>query len=209
MENLAEELETPRHYIGLSAFVCFGLLKKLRVHVWLGENRVDILNVFTEVNCADFSEPPCDAVATRISHKGLHHVSEQTPMSMVNHWVVAEPFRLGGRPVRGDCGTFYNDLGYSIVETVADGDCGFDAMIAMLGGKVHGKVASRSALRREVAAFVREHKHDAAIQTCMAQLEEVNLNEDPEKSRPSQAAMSEKEKQEVIGNEKPRTLDLE
>ena len=44
--DLARAVRKPRQSVGYSAFIVFALLRKMRIWVWEGSNRVDIASVF-------------------------------------------------------------------------------------------------------------------------------------------------------------------
>merc|ERR1711872_1111073 len=44
--DLARAVRKPRQSVGYSAFIVFALLRKRRIWVWAGSNRVDIVSVF-------------------------------------------------------------------------------------------------------------------------------------------------------------------
>ena len=63
--KLSRTIRRPRAWIGYSAFVVFALLRKVRVYVWEGENRVDLCKaVLPPWKLEELSrEPSADAIA--------------------------------------------------------------------------------------------------------------------------------------------------
>ena len=137
--QLARDMRRPRAYTGHSFFLCFALARERRPFAWEGRSRIDLIQTFApwaEGKCT----APCvaDAVSCCIFQTGtdvhMREVCDKHPLDHCNHWMgavamgsrvpaVAEPTIEG----------FYSNLGYALLETVCDGDCGVDVACQMLG----------------------------------------------------------------------------
>ena len=81
-----EELRTAKAWVGLSAFLLFVLCRRLRVFVWYGTNRADIVENYAPWASEFISEElASEAIASRIDSNGVVHAL--TAAEETNHWV--------------------------------------------------------------------------------------------------------------------------
>ena len=128
-----------RGWIGYSAFVIFALLRKVRVYVWEGRNRVDLCKaVLPPWKLEELTREPaadaiaCCAVPRDSGPPDWAPVSEEYPLILCNHFIAGVSTDFVD--TTGDVSTvdgFYSALGVFVVSTVADGDCGLDCMLRM------------------------------------------------------------------------------
>ena len=154
---LSRQVRRPRTWVGYSAFVVFGALRGIRVHVWEGRNRVDVTRVFLPAWLYEKLEDNavadaalCAAVADERGPPQWAPVSEERPAGTCSHYVVLQHSgELGpdGGNTSGFVDGFYAAVGYVVVSTKADGDCGIDALLQMLG--CPSNALSRRQLREE------------------------------------------------------------
>ena len=131
--------EGAREWIGHSAFVIFALLRKVRVYVWEGENRVDLCKaVLPQWKLEELTREPaadaiaCCAVPRDSGPPDWAPVSGEYPLLLCNHFIAGVSTDFVD--IAGDFSTvdgFYSALGVYVVSTVADGDCGLDCMLRM------------------------------------------------------------------------------
>ena len=153
--ELTRSVRRRRRPVGHSAFVVLGLARKMRVRVWEGENKVDVTNVYlpgsvyselqdTAITDAAFCAPvPQDAGPAKWAP-----VDDAHPAGVCSHFltlVSADQTVHGGDPAYVD--GFYARRGMMVVSTVADGDCGIDAMLHMLG--TQSTLEARDRLRED------------------------------------------------------------
>ena len=92
MEQLAGQIRRPRAYIGQSAFLALALKRKLRIQLWQGEEKVDLVGVYAPwaQGFTTWPEPAIEAVICTYTRRGqCRHVSERTPLRKCNHYVAA------------------------------------------------------------------------------------------------------------------------
>ena len=91
----------------------------------------------------------CAPIAEDGQLTGWARIDDDNPLRMCRHWVAAAHI---GAPVHQDCASeivrFYGEMGYAILGTVADGDCGIDVLCQMVGEA--DTAQSRSKLREEL-----------------------------------------------------------
>ena len=183
---LARAISRPRPYVGYSAFVLMGLLKKCQLCIWEGVTRIDLLETF-----APWAKEHCRAVAvTGIACKVMAvaggslecvPISEEHPVGSTNHFVggCAMPeSAVAGNTLGFDA--FYASLGVAVIATVADGDCALDVMSLMLGQPQ--SFACRNALRIEISDYLILRIREPWMQELMVALQEVE-SEDLEESK--------------------------
>ena len=175
MAAFIQELQRSHAYVGISAFLLLALWKRLRLFMWLGLRRVDIVKEyapwaleaitdetqFEAVGCVVGEDPDTGERFLRVAHDAR----------LVNHWVAG--LRAGGH---GDGALAFPDsssdenitfaatylsMSVIILQTIADGSCGLDVMCLMLGLKREKEV--RQALRWELGAFVLRHVGNRAL----------------------------------------------
>ena len=172
MIAFARAIARPSRYAGQFAFLLFGIMKHLRMYMWEGEARVDLIAVYAPwaaTQCPASARAGADAIAAQARHdEGANQlvcrpIDDQTPLETVNHFVGGLP-HIRGRGAGEDNGieAFYHRLGVVVVKTVADGDCAIDVMC--LAGGMQRAVANRQRLRLELASFLIDHVADARFQ---------------------------------------------
>ena len=130
--KLARDIRAPRTYVGYSAFILMGLLKKCRPCVYEGACHIDLLKVFAPWaidHCTTdlaVAAVPCALKSTASGVAELRPICEEHPLSSTKHFVGA--CTLGEEAeVSADARVFealYASLGVGIMPTVLDGDCG-------------------------------------------------------------------------------------
>ena len=156
---LARQIRTPRAYVGYSAFILMGLLKKGRPCVWEGTSFVDLLEVFApwalEFCTSTF---PMTAIAcTLIAQPGgrveLAPICEQYPLSKTCHYVAG--IHIPACDIAETTCSFealYASIGVACVASVVDGDCGLDVMTMMLS--IAASEGARKDLRIEISDYL-------------------------------------------------------
>jgi hypothetical protein len=137
--SLARDIRRPRVYVGYSAFILMGLLKKCRPCVWEGSTFMDLVEVFAPGVAKLCSAPipvaaiPVALVAQPGGSVDLVAISEKYPLTSTCHYVagvsIPECHVVGDA---GDFEAFYASLGVGVMASVMDGDCAFDVMTMML-----------------------------------------------------------------------------
>ena len=181
IHSFVDDLQETWSYTGVSAFMVFALLKQLRVFVWYGSQREDIIAKYapwasTQIPAAT----PFEAIACRlsVSDAGVvsHHIVEDP--REVNHWVACVD--QGGRHGDGaeaddeETLTFqamYLSFNRIVTWTVCDGDCGLDVLCLM--GCLSRCRLQRDSWRTELSAFVVKHAGNRALISILFQLVEV------------------------------------
>ena len=140
--TLAREMRRPKAYVGYSAFILMGLLKKKRPHVWEGANYVDLIDVFAPwanefctvpVNVSGIS---CTPIARAGGGVELVPICDDYPLSQTRHFVAGIQVpadALLENSVSSSFQVLYASLGIAVIGSVLDGDCAFDVMTMMLG----------------------------------------------------------------------------
>ena len=165
------------------AFLVFALRRRVRVFVWYGTRREDIVETYAPWALQFMSEEVAfEAIATRTDENGICHILTTNSGRETNHWVacVKKGVKDGDREYVAsekaavDLQHFYFSQGYIVILTVADGDCGFDVMCLMSGEP--RRLAARNALRTELRNFVLKHAGNRALVSCMSTLGEVSVH---------------------------------
>ena len=138
--RLAREIRRPHAYVGYSAFILFGLKKKVQPCVWEGTCHVDLLKVYApwaSELCPvqlHITAIPCALVAQPSGAAELAPICKQFPLHTTRHFVAG--IGMEEVEVTGDAYGFdilYASLGIAILICVLDGDCALDVMTMMLG----------------------------------------------------------------------------
>ena len=179
---LAREIRRPGCYVGYSAFVLFGLLKKSRPCVWEGVSHMDLLEVFapwavttctndmcvTAIACSFVMGDKCSAVLVPIS---VAH-----PLSGTPHWVAGIPCHpLDVLGVDCDFEALYANHGVAVMPTVTNGDCGLDTMTMMLG--IPQPAHARNDLRVELSDYLMARVGDHWMHDIMVACQELGAEE--------------------------------
>ena len=195
--QLSREVRQPRRYVGYSAFLVFGMLHGIRVHVWEGANRVGITKVFlpewayqklstsVEVDAALCVGVPDDGGLPKWAP-----VSEEHPIGVCNHYVPV--CHTGFVDIDQDTSHvdgFYGARGVAVVSTFADGDCGPHVMLHMLGAR--STLLARNRVRDGIADFMVERAKLRWFQEVMAACQEITWEEVAELQRLEEAVASE------------------
>ena len=153
--DLTRQVRRPHAPIGHAAFVVLGLAREMKVRVWEGRHRVDVTRAYLPGWAYDElrDTAPTDAVLCAPVPQDAGPpkwapVSEDRPARACNHY--SSLLFTGNLDMEGDescIDGFYARLGYAVVETVADGDCGIDAMLRMVG--TTSTLEARGALRQD------------------------------------------------------------
>ena len=181
ISKFVHELQKTQSYTGVAAFMVFALLKQLRVFVWYGRQREDIIAKYAPWASEQISTAaPFEAIACRLSVSDAGVVSHnvvEDPRE-VNHWVACVD--QGGRHGDGEEAddeetlTFqavYLSFNRIVTRTVADGDCGLDVLCLMSG--LSRCQLQRDSLRTELSAFILKHAGNRALISILYQLVEV------------------------------------
>ena len=136
MLALAREIRRPRAYVGYSAFILMGVLKKCQPCVWEGGFFLDLLDVFAPWAKENCTAPlPVTAVSCALMAQAggcveLVPISADYPLSKTTHFVAG--MRVPECLVVGSSCSFetlYASLGVAVVPTVLDGDCALDSRL--------------------------------------------------------------------------------
>lgn len=161
MHHFIADLQNHQSYAGVSALLLLALHSRLRVFVWYGRRREDVVQryapwasasitkeaTFEAVGCVLRRDENTAAVSTHII---------DDPRDL-NHWVAC--MKIGASHGGGAAPGFsdgqedestmtleaiYLSLGRVLLQTVSDGDCLFDVMCLMLGTRRQREVRSTS-----------------------------------------------------------------
>ena len=182
IRDFVEELQRPAELIGTFAFLLFALCKRLRLYVWYGARREDLLETYAPW-ASDYItvEAPFEAIGCRVEvdeitgATSLHAVEDARD---INHWMAG--IKTGGSHGNGELArddetvTFqavYFSLERFVIPTVVDGDCGLDVQCLMLGARRHRDV--RTTLRWELSTFFLRHTGNRALIASMFHMGEV------------------------------------
>ena len=176
---LAREIRRPKAYVGYSAFILMGLLKKQRPCVWEGTSFIDLLQVFAPW-ALEFctSELPMTAIACSfVAQSGgaveLVGICEQHPLSNTTHYVAG--IHIPQCEITEQTCSFealYASLGVACVASVVDGDCGLDVMTMMLG--IAPSFAARKELRIEISDYLITRIGEPWMHDIMAACQELS-----------------------------------
>ena len=184
---LARAIRRPRAFVGYSAFVLMGLLKKCQLCIWEGVTRVDLLETFTPwakehcTRAVAVTGIVCKVMAVAGGSLECVPISEEHLVGSMNHYVggCAMPeSAVAGNTLGFDA--FYASLGVAVIATVADGDCGLDVMCLMLGQPQ--SLACRTALRIEISDYLILRIGEPWMQELMVALQEIE-GEDLKKNK--------------------------
>ena len=179
---LAREIRRPRAYVGYSAFILMGLLKKCRPCVWEGALYFDLLQVFAPwalescTSDAPIAAIPCTLIAQAGGSVELAPVSEQYPLSRTTHYVAG--IRIPECEVNGNACSFeamYASLGIAVLASVMDGDCAFDVMTMMLG--VPSSFSARKDLRTDISDYIISRIPEPWFLDLMVACQELELDD--------------------------------
>ena len=127
MRDLIAELRTPREYTGLYAFLLFALQKRLRVFVWFGTERYDLLHKFAPwASDSITAEAPFEAIACRTSadeDSGARRLHTVEDTREVNHWVACLKAKTGMRHGDGEVPSDEETLTFESVYFSLDYNC--------------------------------------------------------------------------------------
>ena len=180
---LAREIRRPRAYVGYSAFILMGLLKKCQPCVWEGSQFIDLLEVFApwaKEHCTQklpLTAIPCALLAKARGSVELVPISDEHPLSKTCHFVAG--IEIPGPAVAGETcrfEAFYSSLGVATLPTVCDGDCGLDTMILMLGQPP--AFEARKKLRIEISDYLLSRIGEPWMHEIMVACQEVVLHDD-------------------------------
>ena len=179
---LSREIGKPRAYVGYSAFLLMGLLKKRQPSIWEGAACIDVLEVFApwaKETCTTIlytTGIACCLVSAGASVEFVP-VSEEHPLTRTGHFVGGCPLSLPESAVADEeqhlrvFEAYYAARGIAIMNTICDGDCGLDCMNMMLG--LPSTVASRNALRTEISDYLMARINERWMQEIMVALQEL------------------------------------
>jgi hypothetical protein len=177
---LSREIRKPKAYVGYSAFILMGLLKKCRPCAWEGSSFIDLLEVFAPWALEHCTAPcpvrtiPCALVAQADGSVELAPISEEHPLSRTCHFVAGHAVPESAAVAAEDCSfrTLYASLGVSIMISVLDGDCALDVMTMMLG--IPPCYQARSNLRRELSDYLIERLGEPWLHDIMVACQELD-----------------------------------
>jgi len=174
-------------YTGVSAFVLLALMKRIRLFVWYGLERVDVVGAYAAwASDAIKAETQFEAVGCIIR---IDPVTAEKSYSVpedpreINHWVgcikAGGSHGDGAHPILDSSAeetvTFaaiFLSVDRIVIETIADGNCGLDVMCLMLGLRREAQV--RQSLRIDMGAFLLAHIGNRAMISSMYLLGEVD-----------------------------------
>ena len=130
--------------------------------MWEGSNRVDILNVLLPP-CASWASEGmsasveadvacCTAVPSNNGPPTFALVSAEHPLSLATHYVAVVHIGFLDDSDATSLEGYYASLGQQVIPIVADGDCGIDAMLKIVGEL--STPLARKQLREELADFM-------------------------------------------------------
>ena len=162
-------------YVGQVALVLFCISRGVRLHLWEGGTRTDLVSLYAPwaaEHCPEEKTLWADVIAVHLSHGELHYICDTVPLGRVNHFVVGEPLVLVSGDASGShgsgeaaswCGAFYQRLGLRVRETIADGDCALDALCIV--SVADRTLASRNAIRAELSNLLLNSLGNSLMET--------------------------------------------
>jgi len=171
------ETKRPDKTIGLSHFLILALMNRVRLYVWVGLTRCDIVAKYAPWALkAMTSEANCEAIGCKLTRDEFTnevrlHVAHSEVH--INHWVVCLPstasrgdgadsnLHISDSDANGTLTECFLSVKRHLISTVADGKCGPDAMCIMLG--LRRTAMQREALRLDIALFVLKHNANRAL----------------------------------------------
>ena len=176
--DLARAVRKPRQSVGYSAFIVFASLRKRRIWVWEGSNRVDIASVFlpswaSEGMSASVEADAacCTAVPSNNGPPTFALVSAAYPLSTATHYVAVVHTGVFDDSDTTSLDGYCASLGQAVISIVADGDCGIVAMLKIVCERSTPLV--RKQLREELANFMIARIQQRWFQEVMAACQEV------------------------------------
>ena len=182
--DLARTIRTPKAYVGYSAFILMGLLKRCRPCVWEGSTLIDLLAVFAPSASRGCDQQPLSITAILCTLKqhgcavtlDFEPISGDYPLCTTTHFVaglmIPEPT---DPPMNRTFEAIYASLGVAVLTTNLDGDCGLDVMTMMLG--LPHTPGARQDLRTELSDYLSERIREPWLQDIMVVCQEL-LQED-------------------------------
>lgn len=175
---LARAIRRPREYVGYSAFLLMGLLKKCQPTVWEGSSYIDLLEVFApwaKERCTELvlvSAIPVALVANPDGSVALAPICAEYPLTKTCHYVAG--LSIPACEVSESACSFealYASLGVGVMTTVLDGDCGLEVMTMMLG--IPSTPETRNALRIEISDYLLDRLEEAWLHDLMVVCQEL------------------------------------
>ena len=180
-----QELGTPCNYIGDSALLLFALLKRMRVTVWHGTGRNELVERHAPWALPFMTaEAPFEVIACKATADGLQLLTDCNTGHEANHYIGAAVVAAGGgdgadRTELPDDGNeheaflfaTYLSLGRVVIPTVLDGDCGLDVMCLMAGAP--RRAAMRTSIRQDLCSLVLAHAGNRALVAAMYMTAEI------------------------------------
>ena len=200
---LARGMALPGTYVGQAAFLLLALKRRMRVHLWIGARRVDIIEDYAPwAKSFCQIEAHADAILSKVTvdettgSAQMHRVIDHGSVNDASHLEACIPCghldegagAIGhldeGAGAIVDVETenedmvgYYMSRGRMVVHTVRDGNCAFDAMCVMVG--MPRTDATIWDMRFEVAEFLMNHAENAALHRALKTCCEVDLPIDP------------------------------
>ena len=175
---LARSIRKPKSYVGYSAFILMGLLKKRRPCAWEGPQFIDLIQVFAPWACDRCSQDcaahaiPCAVISQPDGSCILAPISEQHPLQTCGHFVGG--CRVPVTAVADNTHKFkalYASIGIAPVPSVVDGDCGLDVMNMML--EQPGSFDARRRLRLEISDYLLDRIREPWLHDLMVACQEL------------------------------------
>ena len=175
---LARSIRRPHSYVGYSAFILMGLLRRCQPCVWEGPERINLINVFAPWALERCNVPVLvDAIAVGLISSGVGNlsmvaISDAHPLSNTSHFVAA--IRVPECSVVAGASGFeavYASKGVAPIATVMDGDCALDAMTMMLG--IPPSAGGRSDLRVEISDYLIQRISEPWMQDILVACQEI------------------------------------
>ena len=190
---LSRDMGRKGAYVGQVAFVLLAPKRKMRLHLWVGAERVDVIAKF-----APWAQSVCtegalgDAILCRVvvdEDTGLlqvFRVTDDASAMAANHFVACLPCEVdhhddgvaedGWYVEDADIVSYYQSVGVLVVHTVRDGDCAFDAMCLMVGEP--RTAARRAELRFELVDYLLKHAENTALHLALRDTGELTIPHD-------------------------------
>ena len=209
LRALAMDIRGLRHYLGIFAFVVYALLRRVRVHLLLGDVLVDIIETYAPWAadmCAEPSELRCAVLcrcaATDSGDRLVFHCESDRNLLRGNHWMPVARAPWGPKPrgqiMHAPCGgricdpssdichvelyDWCRSLSYQLFPCVANGDCGVDCMARWDGSPRNA--AGWKALRVELSDYLLSNVENADILALFTALGEESVASEREPPPP-------------------------
>ena len=163
-------------------------MNHVRLYVWVGLTRYDIVTKYAPWALkAMTSEANCEAIGCKLTRNEFTNKARlQVAHSRVhiNHWVVCIPstasrgdgadsnLHISDSDANGTLTEAFLSVKRHVISTIADGNCGLDAMCIMLG--LQRTAMACEALRLDIALFVLKHNANRALISALYHLQEVS-----------------------------------